>query len=90
VLPAFGNTTFPAGPRTFLIVIPIWLPLLMVATLTGFLRARDRRRHARPGDCRACGYNLTGNTSGKCPECGMALQSVDRPPEPMAETQAAK
>ena len=20
--------------------------------------------------CRACGYNLTGNTSGTCPECG--------------------
>jgi len=21
-------------------------------------------------DCRACGYNLTGNVSGVCPECG--------------------
>ncbi len=20
--------------------------------------------------CTSCGYNLTGNTSGKCPECG--------------------
>lgn len=30
-------------------------------------------RHSRrrgPNDCRKCGYNLTGNTSGRCPECG--------------------
>lgn len=24
-----------------------------------------------PSGCLACGYNLTGNTSGVCPECGM-------------------
>ena len=23
-----------------------------------------------PNHCRRCGYNLTGNTSGVCPECG--------------------
>ena len=23
-----------------------------------------------PGHCRHCGYNLTGNVSGRCPECG--------------------
>lgn len=23
--------------------------------------------------CQACGYNLTGNTSGLCPECGTPL-----------------
>lgn len=22
------------------------------------------------GHCRKCGYNLTGNVSGQCPECG--------------------
>ena len=22
-----------------------------------------------PGNCQSCGYNLTGNESGKCPEC---------------------
>ena len=22
------------------------------------------------GHCRHCGYNLTGNISGRCPECG--------------------
>lgn len=24
-------------------------------------------------DCRICGYNLTGNISGRCPECGAAI-----------------
>ncbi len=26
--------------------------------------------------CMACGYNLTGNASGTCPECGAAVVSV--------------
>ena len=29
-----------------------------------------RRRRPYPGHCRRCNYNLTGNTSGVCPECG--------------------
>lgn len=28
------------------------------------------------GFCTACGYNLTGNTSGICPECGMRTPSA--------------
>lgn len=26
-----------------------------------------------PGVCRRCGYDLTGNVSGQCPECGQAI-----------------
>jgi ribosomal protein L37E len=29
-----------------------------------------RRKPSDPRLCRRCGYNLTGNTSGVCPECG--------------------
>ena len=36
--------------------------------------AYDRRRlrldRTASGECVTCGYNLTGNTSGVCPECG--------------------
>jgi hypothetical protein len=27
------------------------------------------------GQCLACGYNLTGNVSGVCPECGTRITS---------------
>ena len=27
-------------------------------------------KRAEPNTCRGCGYNLTGNVSGVCPECG--------------------
>lgn len=30
------------------------------------------------GACQKCGYNLTGNTSGKCPECGAPAEHVQR------------
>ena len=30
-----------------------------------------RRRRARAGECGACGYDLRGNVSGQCPECGV-------------------
>lgn len=32
------------------------------------------RRHVEPGHCRKCQYNLTGNVTGICPECGTAIQ----------------
>ena len=28
--------------------------------------------------CRRCGYNLTGNVSGRCPECGEAIAGHQR------------
>lgn len=30
--------------------------------------------------CDKCGYDLTGNTSGKCPECGAPASKVGRMP----------
>ena len=54
-----------------MVVIPLWLPLVVVTIPTAILLYRDRRR-IPPGHCQKCGYNLTGNTSGRCPECGKA------------------
>lgn len=34
------------------------------------------RRAYPSGHCRKCGYNLTGNVSGICPECGTACSAV--------------
>jgi len=48
--------------------IPLWIPFGLFTTLTSVLFWRDRRT-AKPGNCLHCGYNLTGNESGICPEC---------------------
>lgn len=44
-----------------------------------YLFYRDRRR-IRPGFCLRCGYNLTGNTSGVCSECGEKIAGANPPP----------
>ena len=49
--------------------IPCWFLLLVAAIPTVFLFWRDRRRYP-PGHCQKCGYDLTGNESGVCSECG--------------------
>jgi hypothetical protein len=67
-----------AWPRTFehpMIVhrehyVPLWLPLIFTAIPTACLFWLDHRR-VPPGHCQRCGYSLTGNTSGICPECGI-------------------
>ena len=37
---------------------------------------QSRRR--RTGLCTECGYDLTGNASGKCPECGILISRKAR------------
>jgi hypothetical protein len=38
---------------------------------------RNRFTRPRPiGVCRTCGYSLTGNLSGVCPECGTRVRSA--------------
>ncbi len=50
------------------VTIPLWLPVLLAAIPT-FLVWRFVPKFAR-GHCRRCGYNLTGLTEARCPECG--------------------
>jgi hypothetical protein len=51
-----------------LLLVPLWIPLLPAAVLTMFVWHRGKP--APPNGCSACRYDLTGNTSGVCPECG--------------------
>jgi hypothetical protein len=64
--PFFGRSNVG---RAWVAAMPLWIPFLMVAMPTAVLWWRDWRR-IPPGHCRNCGYNLTGNVSGVCPECG--------------------
>lgn len=54
------------------IVIPIWIPIVAVA----LAYAIDSRygRFAQVGLCENCFYDLRGNQSGVCPECGMRIE----------------
>ena len=49
----------------------IWLPLLAIGIPTIVAWRLDRRRPL-PGHC-PCGYDLRGNVSGTCPECGAVV-----------------
>jgi hypothetical protein len=50
------------------------LIMLVVAALLPLFR-----RGSRPGGCLTCGYDLTGNVSGTCPECGCAIENEESP-----------
>lgn len=60
------------GWRTPAVRLPLEIPLFVAGLVTAFLWWVDRTRF-RPGHCRSCDYDLTGNVSGRCPECGTAI-----------------
>jgi len=57
--------------------IPLWMPLAGVAFPTGVLCLANRRRRMA-GHCRRCGYDLTGNESGVCSECGEEISATKK------------
>jgi hypothetical protein len=65
----------PARERFRMIVFPGWLPAILLALLPAWWfprRWREFRARWRAGRnvCARCAYDLRGNTSGVCPECG--------------------
>ena len=51
--------------------VPLFYLFVLFAILPGVWSVRVCRTWRRvEGHCTSCGYNLTGNTSGACPECG--------------------
>ena len=72
--------------RTLSVDSRLWFPLWWLVGLSlaypfvAFIRGPLRRyRRRRRGLCLKCGYDLTGNVSGVCPECGA---EVARPSVP--------
>jgi len=65
------------------LIVPFWFAAIISAALPAGRALRLIRRRARMGRgvCRHCGYNLTANVSGVCPECGTAA-----PPHPAPAT----
>lgn len=63
-----SSELFPVFPSYRYYYIPFW-PVVAIP-IGVFLFRFFRRPRLIPGRCYQCGYNLTGNTSGTCPECG--------------------
>jgi hypothetical protein len=54
----------------------IVLPLVVLV----ISESRSMRSHSDSANqCSRCGYDLTGNISGTCPECGTSLERLSRP-----------
>ncbi len=66
-----GGRTLSATMSVRITYLPLWLPLVALAVPTAMLWYRDRK--PPKGHCQKCGYDLTGNESGRCPECGKAI-----------------
>ena len=63
----FWKQTFPPVTDA-----PIFVAIASCGIVAALLWYHDRRR-AKPGHC-PCGYNLTGNVSGTCPDCGQPFE----------------
>ncbi|HXE54709.1 MAG TPA: hypothetical protein VN541_16930 [Tepidisphaeraceae bacterium] len=77
---AVTSDEFPdGGPVTVSATKTLIFPAWQLALLSAFIPAWWTLRRVRSslkighGGCAVCGYNLTGNTSGTCPECGTAI-----------------
>lgn len=64
------------GDWSMKVAVPLWIPTLLLAVVpfVAFLLGPVRRWHRRKrGRCVCCTYDLTGNESGVCPECGVVV-----------------
>ncbi len=66
----------PNGPRGafYSIYLPHWLTNLVA--WSAFIVLWRKARRQPNGHCRKCGYDLTGNVSGQCPECDARVASL--------------
>lgn len=59
------------------LTLPRWVAVILLASypVVALIRGPGRRwQRRRGGRCLKCAYNLTGNTTGVCSECGTRVQ----------------
>lgn len=72
----WGRTRLPCPWRAWDLEIGLWAPAVLFLTYPAIAFACGpvrRWRRRRKGCCVKCGYNLTGNVTGVCSECGEAV-----------------
>lgn len=52
------------------LIVVVWMPVGLITMFWALDRLGWLPRRYEAGHCKQCGYNLTGNVSGVCPECG--------------------
>lgn len=65
--------------------LPLWFPVvgLLFAPLMGFIFGPVRRRlRSMRGQCRGCGYDLSGMRHARCPECGRRVSGQESSLQP--------
>lgn len=69
---ALNTNGYRAAHRHWSFRLYLWVPFVLFATYPSWLMMRwvHKRARPRPGECSKCLYDLTGNVSGICPECG--------------------
>jgi len=74
--------TSPPGSVYYQLIVPDrrlagFFALLPAYAVIRLIFITWRRVTRKPGACRGCGYDLTGNASGMCPECGRPLPGIE-------------
>ena len=72
---SFGSGRTRQGWRFVVATLPVWMAVTVFFVLPGaayYYGPMRRRRRAARNECLSCGYDLTANQSGICPECGTA------------------
>jgi predicted RNA-binding Zn-ribbon protein involved in translation (DUF1610 family) len=57
---------------------PLWLWTVVFGIPAIVLLVSCVKSRRNDHDCTLCGYNLTGNTSGRCPECGTEISEKQK------------
>ena len=78
----FAGIEFARGGKHILLfAAPFWVIVMLTGSVSLALKLLSASHRRSKGEvCRTCGYNLTGNVSGTCPECGTKRQPFRRVP----------
>jgi len=69
------DSVVPSVAGSSYFIIPWILFVLIFGGMFRVLWRGPARRNSVFSTCEHCGYNLTGNVSGVCPECGTAIEA---------------